>query len=290
MTRLALVLFAAAAAAGPKPPKVKSADLPQAAKVEKMVALTPFSRVVFELDADGRLFWEGRASTLNEFDKTVLRHTEQRGIHLRRKPGKKGTEKLNDELEGSPVHVILRVHRQAPWRHVQWLMMVLQEQRAHKAEFYARTKNGREGVVKAWLTLGTAVSDEMEISADDEDETKKPPPAQAGTVAVTLLEAGAASRRFAGRTVPAPAGVTWAVGRERVQEFNDLAGTVAAAFSVAKRKSKTPRIEIRAGPRIPHGEVVRVLDLLRKYEHIDFGGAEVPSRRVRMAPTLPYPE
>lgn len=286
---VALVVFAALAAAKDKP--VDAKHLPVVHAVAEPAPLEPFSRMTFHLDAQGRLSFDGKRFTINEFNQTIVRHTEFRGVHLKRK-GKPALDDLGGDVKGSPVHVMLRVHKCAPWHHVAWLLMAMQEQRAYKSEFIAVDETGKEGVVRSWIPLGKEVEGGITFDAeDDEDEAKPPPPPPKGTVLVSLLAAGKREHEYGGKKVDAPASVTYAVGKSRVGKLKALRGRVKQAFGTAKRKAKSPRVEIRAGARVPFGEVVRVFDLLRQdgYERIEFGGLPIPNRRVRMAKPLPYP-
>lgn len=288
--RLAPLLLCASIAAGKEKP-FPAEHLPSVAKVEQPAPLEPFSRMTFQLDAHGRLSFEGRLFTLNEFSKTILRHTEFRSVELKRK-GKPPLDDLGGDVEGSNVEVLLRVHREAPWRQVTWMLMVMQEERAYKSEFVARDGDGREGVVRAWIPLGKKVEGGIEFDADDEeDEAKPPPPPPRGTVLVTLLASGARPREYGDGEVDAPEEIQYAVGKKKMR-LSALRTNVRSAFRSERGKAKSPRIEIRAAARVPHGAVLEVLDLLRldAYERIEFGDLPIPDREVRMAKPLPYPK
>lgn len=290
LRRLPPLLLCAALAAGKEKP-FPAEHLPVVAKVEQPAPLEPFSRLTFQLDAQGRLSFNGQLFTLNEFSKTILRYTEMRSVERKRK-GKPPLDDLGDDLRGSNVEVLLRVHEDAPWRHIAWMLMVMEEQRAYKSEFVARDEAGKVGFVRAWIPLGKAVEGGIELDADeDEDEAKPPPPPPAGTVLVSLLASGASERDYGKEKVEAPAEIQYAVGKKKVR-LKRLRSVVRSAFGTAKRKAKSPRVEIRAAARVPHGAVLRVLDLLRKdgYERIEFGDLPIPSRKVRTAKPLPYPK
>ena len=286
MRRAALLLLAAAAAAAPKQ-KVATADLPVVRKVDGFPELSPFVSATVELDAEGVFHLAGRRATLNEVDAYVLRTTEQRAIHLRRQ-GEEGTVKLPGDVEGSPVHVHLRVHRDAPWRHVQWLLTLLAQQGAYRTEFVAVDAAGEEGVVRAWLPLDVAAEGGLVLPEDDEDETEQAPRARPGVLTVTLLAEGEREAAYRGETVRAPGGPAFAVGKRKTSDRERFARILAEEL----RRAKAKTVEIRAERRMPTGEVVRAIDEVRAagHERVDVYRPTAVPLALRGRAALPYPE
>jgi len=284
--RAALLLLAAAAAAGPKP-GVAPADLPVVKKVEDFPELSPFVSVTVELDAEGAFHIGGRPATLNEVDAYVLRTTEQRAIQLRRK-GEPGMETLPTGIEASPVHVHLRVHRDAPWRHVQWLLTMLAEQHAYKTGFVAVDAAGKEGIVRAWLPLDTTEEGGVVLPEGDEDETERAPRARPGVVTITLLAEGEKEATYRGETVKAPGAVGFAVGRRKTSDRAKFLRYLADEL----RGGKVKTVEIRAERRMPVGEVVQAIDEVRAAGHdrVDVYRPLAVPRALRQRASLPYPE
>jgi hypothetical protein len=241
--------------------------------------------VTIELDAQGALFVAGSRATLHEVEAAVLRATEARASYLRGK-GQAGLERLPSGIQASKVEMLLRVHRDAPWRHVQWLQTLLGELRAPKIGFVAVDGTGAEGVVRAPLPLDAA--DEGGIELGDEEETTKPPPARAGFLTLTLIAEGEREAVFAGKPVRAPGSLAYAVGKRKVGDRAKFETILAEEL----RSGKVRTIEVRAEGRIPAGEVIRTVAeaSAARPERLDAYRPVPLPRDLRGVPALPYPE
>jgi biopolymer transport protein ExbD len=247
-------------------------------------APSPFSSVLLELDQKGGVYFAGGRVTLDEVEAQVIRATEQHAIFLRRQ-GKPGMEKLANNREVSFVEIHLRVHKEAPWRHVQLLMTLLAEMRTPRISFVAVDGAGKEGLVAAPLPLD--VASEGGVTLGEEEETATAPVEQPGVLTVTLLAEGERDATFAGRPVRAPAATAYAVGKKKTSDRAKFA-TMLGDEARAKRPKY---VEVRAEPRIPAGEVLAVLDAARAagVERVDLYRPVVLGRDLRSAPSLPYP-
>ena len=284
MRRTALLLLAATAAALPGL-KVKAERLPVVTTVTGIRRPTPFQYATVELDAKGRLYLGGSRATLHEVDAFVLRTTEERSTFNKRK-GKPGYDTLPSGMTGSNVEIHLRIDRDAPWRHVQWLLSVLGAQRAYKTEFVARDRAGSEGVVKVWLPFDEAEAGGIDFAEGAADETTKAPKPKKNTVTVTLIAEGIVPIKFAGRPANGPRCIAYAVGKRKTKERDKFEGWMRDDL----RNKKT--LEIRAHGKVPFHEVMAVVDVARAggHERIDLYRAAVPTRAQRALKQLPYPK
>jgi len=278
---LALLLLPAAAGARPKP-RVAATDLPRVRKVEPFPVPSPFETFTVELDAKGGLSVDGTRATLDEVDARLLFVTEQRAIALRRK-GEPGMEKLPTG-EASPVHVHLRVHKDAPWRHVQWLLTLFAERRVFKTEFVATDGDGKEGLFPAWLPLGAAGDGGLLI--DGEEETEKAPPERPGVLTLTLLAEGERDVEYQGKPVRAPGAVAFAAGKRKTSDREKF------ARMIAEEAHKAKMVEVRVEGRIAVGQVLSVADDARAngLEKIDLYRPVPVPHALRSSPSLPWPE
>jgi biopolymer transport protein ExbD len=280
---LALLLLPAAWAA--PEPKVAAKDLAPAREVLPFPAASPFSCVLLELDAKGGVYFTRSRVTLDEVEANVVRATEQRAIFLRGK-GQPGMEKLPNNREVSFVEVHLRVHKEAPWRHVQLLMTLLAELRTPRISFVQTDGAGQEGLVPAPLPLD--VVSEGGLVIDEEEETNTAPPETPGVLTVTLLAEGERDGTFAGKAVRVPAATAFAVGKRRTTDRAKFATMLAD-----EARAKQPKVlEVRAEARIAAGEVLAALDAARAagVARVDLYRPVVLGQAVRSAPALPYPD
>lgn len=281
---LALLLLPAAAGAAPKQ-RIAATDLPRVKAVEAFPEPSPFATLSVELDAQGGLSLDGTRATLDEVDARILFVTEQRGIHLRRKGGDQA-ERLPTGMEASPVVVHLRVHKDAPWRHVQYLLTLLAQRRAYRTEFVATDAAGKEGVVRAWLPLDVRGEGGLELG--EEEETEKAPPERPGVLTLTFLAEGERDAKFQGKPVRAPGAIAFAVGKKKTPDRERFLSMVAEELGA--RKVRT--LEVRAEGRVPAGEVVAAVGEARAagQERVDLYRPVALGSELRSAPALPYPE
>jgi len=287
MRRLgAILVLAGAALPLPAPkPKLKPEDLPRVSKVQALGKMTPFERVTVELDDQGQLFVDGRLFTLNEVGAHVLRYSEERAGYRKRQK-EEPYDTLPSGIEGSNVRILLRVHKDAPWRHVQWLLSLLAEQRAYKTEFLAVDGNGREGTVPAWLPLDEAAEGGIVFPEDDADETTTAPREKQNTLTATVIAEGKRAITFAGKPAEGPASLAWALDRRKTADREKFFGWLREEAG-GKRT-----LDIRAHAKAPAGEVVAIVDAARAAgsERIDLYHAEIASRAERGLKRLPYPD
>ncbi|MHC4931769.1 MAG: ExbD/TolR family protein [Planctomycetota bacterium] len=106
----------------------------------------PSERVVVSIDSQGRLLIEEKVRTLDELT-AILDSAKRRRAEIRRAEG------LADRKR-TDLAVLLRVHKDAPWVHVRWVMTVMMEQKIHKLLFAVRRSAGPEYSEKEAKALG----------------------------------------------------------------------------------------------------------------------------------------
>ena len=100
------------------------------------------------------------------------------------------------------------------------------------------------------------------------------------------------SAPFGNFKVEKPTQFIYTFGQETTKQIKE----VAARIALAKRKSQTAKLplesEIRAGHKVPVGQIVAVLDQFRasKIEAVNFYGTQMPTPEELAAKTLPYPK
>lgn len=178
------------------------------------------------------------------------------------------------EGRASRLNVAFRVDGDAPWQHVQWLLIVCAEQRFARTWFAALDRaGGDEYLLDARLPVDVGVVPE------DGPEVVK--------VQVAIVP-----RKY----VAAPRGdvVTQVVYRFGAHETDDLSLVGRWADDALRAvNGKDLRVvgEIKAEARVPHRYVASVLAVLRErgIDRVDFYGTATPTDEERRAATLPYP-
>ncbi len=276
------LLVAGAASAAPQKLHVKAKDLPVVTKVGPLPEKTQFSNILIELDQHGILFVRGNAVNLNQAAADTLRYTEER-VKVRKRDKQPGMDTLRPGVKGSNVVVLLRVHRAAPWRHVQWLMALMNDQRAYKIEFVVRDRRGKVGTTKAWLPLDTTTSAGMEIAVEDDEED---PPTR-GIARLKIVAVGQKKRKYGRLEVSVPESAKYAASAESTSDPKK----VVALLRRALRQSRDKRLEIRPGGLVPVGAVVGILHAAHKTaKHVDLLDVSMPDKKTRGARPLPWPK
>jgi len=171
--------------------------------------------------------------------------------------GRSGYDDLGMGYKASRLRIDLVADRDAPWRHVQWIMVICAEQRVSRLAFGVRSAD-------AYLLDATLPAD----AAWSEPYVK------------------------VGVRVTAGERTRYAFGDQESEELASVTRYLASAREAGEAKGAHMRGEIKAGAATPFHEVAKLLAEFRQagYAHVDFYGTAIPGDDVRRAATLPAPE
>jgi len=214
--------------------------------------------LIVNLDANGQLSAGDKRCTLAELGEIVQAE------------GRKSIKG-----KASTMRVLLRMDRAAPWKHAQWLMITCALKKVNRVEWAVRLAGDKPGYLKCWLPIdpGLGVRDSMQFRVHVVARAEKAVP-------------------FGKLQVNKPTQFIYTFGQEQAKEIKQ----VAARIALQKRKSQAAKLpldsEIRAGHKVPVGEIVGVLDQFRanKIEDVSFYGTQLPNPKQLAAKTLPYPK
>jgi len=244
----------------------------------------PSRRVVVNLNANGEMTIGGAGRSLADFAEILekqanIRHALEQSGKLKRPSG----------VVGSTMKVLLRLDRDAPWVHAQWLMIMAAENKVYRLQLAAQRVDDPkqkqlavpDSYVKAWLPMDTPVV------------LRRAPAVHLIRIHVSgrkeeLAKFGPAQAR---RTVHRPTAFVYRIQNNVVALGDDFAKALRAELVMAMKAGMTPIAEIRAQAKIPVGAVMRAIDAVRlqKLEAIQFYGTAIPTRALRRSRILPYP-
>jgi hypothetical protein len=143
-----LLLGTVVAGGGGEAPALPPLTLPVASNGEPDKGEHPHDRVVISVDGKGFVHCMGKRVTLDGLVTHVIERKK-----LLDKTGQ-GFEKLPHGGFVSKMHALLRIDRDAPWIHVQWLLTLLAEQRIYKIQFAVKRAADRSYKKEEAAALG----------------------------------------------------------------------------------------------------------------------------------------
>ncbi|MHC4225069.1 MAG: ExbD/TolR family protein, partial [Planctomycetota bacterium] len=225
----------------------------------------PADRVVLTIDSQGHLRSKETVRTLDELT-TILDNAKRGRVEIRRAEG------LAD-LKRTDLTVLLRVHKDAPWLHVQWVMTVMAEQKVHKLRFAVRRTAGPGYSEKEAKALGAsrfAVLPATEESTLNADLPADPAADQVEryNVGIHIVPRLEDVRTFgppeARVRISMPIQVRYRFGDRETGELESVAGWIADGKKAAAQHKLALRGEIKAGNKVPFKFVVAVLNKFRE--------------------------
>ena len=235
-------------------------------------------RIAIELTKNGEVRWKGKAVTLKKLA-AGLKEAKRAFDQEMKKTGRSGYEKIGPGVKASSLFALLRVDRDAPWVHVQWLLYTLAAQRIYKTQF--AVADGRR--LDCWLPTDRG--------------TFRPLAKPVNDVLVSILiqgrkeverEFGPADRRI---KVIVPTAVVYTFDGQSAK-LADMSKWIAPAKAAAAAKNTIVIGEIKAGQKTPFKYVVAVLDRFHAdgLRRTQFYGTRIPGPGLREMVALPYPK
>ena len=271
--------------------------LPVAPACEEDKDDDPDKRYIINLTKDGGVHYKGKRYSLTELTKVLNR--------LKRHYSKyKDYGKPPNLFRLSQLYLLLRVDKDAPWRHVQWLMAVLEEQKLYRVQFGVKLKADRDYTAEEAALLGAVLTDKRPRAGLEgklfcflryafvEVEADRP-----------LISIEISGKEYK-RTKRGPEGLkAWVfpprkavyfVARRRTDEVRTLGGWIRNKLAdLPERKSRLDVVgRIEAEADTPFKFVVAAMNQFNdaRVEAFDFGPAVIPDAAVRKRAYLPYPK
>ena len=268
VTRVVL-LFALAAVAVAGDEVREEEELPSRLRIDSAVRLpaSPHALpdkggygVVINLDANGKLAVGDKGCTLDGLGKALALQV-----------------KAHKKMDGraSTMRVLLRMDRDTPWVHAQWLMIVCAQNKVNRVEIAVRRAGDQPGYLKCWLPLdrGWGARETLDCR-------------------IHVVARAEKSATFGGLEVKKPSKFIYKLQQQQTEKIKDVGAWIAKNKKAAAAAKLTFAGEIRAGAKVPLGTIVGVLDQFRvhKIEHVDFYGTPLPAGQLLESKTLPYPK
>jgi len=178
-------------------------------------------------------------------------------------------DELGKLIGKDPRQILLRVDRDTPWLHVQWIMLICAEQKQPDLALIVKENSGSEYYLDASLPT-------------DEGMSGRNKPAS-----VFAVPQNEQPTRWGTQVVAMPTGVVYRGGG---QETSELA---TVARWLRDSRSASPRVvgEVKARPTTRFETVARLLAEFRQagFRHVTFYGTPLPPKAIRAARMLPYP-
>jgi biopolymer transport protein ExbD len=225
---------------------------------------------------------------------------------IQRRKGRSGYEKF---VSGSVTRlgVRLRVDKDAPWAHVEWIHTILAERhiwnvqlavKARADRGYPREEAQRLGAV--WKDIPPdASSATLPANLPNDaavDLSKLPPkkPQKIVTLVVKIAEDETEMRawgRARGERVPMPTRVHYEFANQKTP-LSNIEKRIREASAVARGQKAEIATRVMAELKVPFKHVVAVLDRFRAAGHGDiwWAGTAFPTPAVRVMKPLPYPD
>jgi hypothetical protein len=191
-----------------------------------------------------------------------------------RKEQRSGYEVLAPGVKASRLRVVLQFDRDAPWIHVQWILLVCAEQRMPKIAFAVRGSDDREFWLDATLPTDRGIGQ------------RKPQVIKVSILIRTRLPSEADWRK---KRADMPAVVRYRFGDQETEELASVARWLSEARKATTQAEVPVHGEIRATGSIPYHHVAKLLAEFRTsgYAQVDFFGTQIPDENVRTATELP---
>ena len=201
--------------------------------------------------------------------------------------------------------MLLRVEKDAPWRHVQWVLAILEEQKFYKLQFGVKLKADRDYSAEEAALLGAERTDTRARPGRLEGKILCFLSYMVGaelaeypriTVEISGKDYKRAKRGPEGlkeRVFP-PQKAVYSVARRKTDKVRTLGGWIRDKLAdLPERQSRLDvlgRIEAEADT--PFKFVVAALNQFNeaRVERLEFGPAQVPDAAVRKRAYLPYPK
>ncbi|MCZ6572131.1 MAG: hypothetical protein O7C98_03070 [Planctomycetota bacterium] len=271
--------------------------MPVASTGEKDTQNDRDPRYIINLTKHGEILYKGKQYSLAELANLLNR--------LKRLYGKfKEFGKPPNLIKVSELFVLLRVEKDAPWRHVQWLLAILEEQKFYKLQFGVKLKADRDYSAEEAALLGAERTDTRARPGRLEGKVLcflGYPTAQARathprvTVEISGKDYKRAKRGPEGleeRVFP-PQKAVYSVARRKTDKVRKLGGWIRD--ELANLPEKQSRLDvvgrIEAEADTPFKFVVAALNQLNeaRVHRVEFGRAQVPDA-LRKRAYLPYPK
>jgi len=234
-------------------------DVPEANSAKK---LENAYGVVVNVDDSGNLAVGDRRCSLESLQKALVAERAR----VRRA-----------NAEAPEMRVLLRVSRNAPWVHVQWILLVCAEEKFGRTEFAVRRADGSAGFLKAWLP---------------EDRGLRADPRVRAWIKVHAIAREERESVFRDGKVMKPTATVFTVGTAKFDKLADIGKAIRLEHERVADDGDVVRCEIKAGHKVPFGVVAALIDRFhdRGIDEVDFYGTALPDAKLRKAATLPYPE
>ena len=262
--------------------------LPVASKGAPDKAHDGADRVIISLNRLGQVHVKGKKTTLHG----MVEHVEERMEvydRIQKAVGKSGYEKVGG-ANASRMFALLRVDKDVPWIHVQWLMLLLVEQRIYKVQFAVKQKDGPDPKPPALESkLKAHLPTDKGILAGG----KEPPGEIKIIVHIVARQEMPAKWGPDGVPVNKPTAFLYRFGDRTSSSLNAAAKWIRDAKKAAAGAKGVPVIgEIQAGHKVPFHQIASLLNEFRAegLEHVDFFGTAIPHQSLRKLPYLPYPK
>ena len=282
--------------------------------------------------AFGNELWRQALGTKPGLKRMTL---DQLGVHLdvakrtydirQREKGGSGYEQLRESEKISRLFVLLRADKDAPWLHVQWLTIVMQEQKFHKLQFAVKVTADRsyapeeaalmgvkrddvaspappalESKLSAFLPQFTDPDLEIVIPPDDSEDEEHTAARKAALAKVTRIrveihaDAEVAVKEWGKLRRPAsvPTQVHYVIGGRKTQSLADVEKWINRQVAAAKRTKKRPVWQMNVDANVQVKYAIAVLDRMSAAgaERVWFSDWRIPGAELRRLPHLPYPK
>jgi len=172
---------------------------------------------------------------------------------------------------GSQKRVVLSVDKDAPWQHVQWVMIICSEQHMPKLAFALHQQKGGEFLLDATLPTDRAVADVQ----------------KRGTFRVRVVVGNEREAKWGATSVRMPIAHFYECFTERADEL----ATVARWMTSARRNNPQLGAELKATAKTRFETAARLLAEFYQagFANIEFYGTKMPNAATRKARVLTYP-
>ena len=178
-------------------------------------------------------------------------------------------DELGKVIGKDPRQIVLRVDRDAPWLHVQWIMLICAEQSQPDIALIVKENSGSEYYLDASLPTDETMSGRNKSAT------------------VFVVPQNEQPTRWGTQVVAMPTGVKFKGGN---QEASELA-TVARWLRDSRSANSRVGGEVRARPTTRFETVARLVAEFRQagFRRVTFYGTPLPPKAIRAARVLPYP-
>ena len=188
-----------------------------------------------------------------------------------------GRHEVEAGVRASNLYVLLRIDRDAPWQHVQWILTILAEEKVYRTAFAVST-----GKLNAHLPVDRAVCGVTD-------------PPQEIKVAIHIVARKEKPEMFgpaeAMQQVTKPCEVKYRFGDRESRDLAAVTKWIQDANRAAQGEKVTIVGEIKAGHKVPFAYIVSVLDEFHSAgnKDVQFFGTQIPTKALRAKKNLPYP-